>query len=206
MCLPALRRTLPRQQPAKRARRTQPTRSHEVVDAAAHPQFPRVCHLHYFWDTRWRHWAQRVFERRPDRRAFVWVADDCRPARAFPCASLLHLVETVSPAVAWLGWYARAGQPRYGSHLVGFTRESVGAAAAALAARRDPEARRAHSRGRRGKHGQTGGYGPLTADDSAGYEGFDTWLWRLSRVRPARARAHRPPLASQRSHALAGRS
>ena len=177
----------------------------EGIDATAHPQFPKERVLHYLWDTRWRHWAQRMFERRPDLRAIVWVEDDCRPARAFPGAGLLHFVETVSPAVAWLGWYARAGQPRYGSHLVGFTREYVDAAAAALAARRDPEARRAHSRGRRGKHGQTGGYGPLTADDSAGYEGFDTWLWRLSRVRPARARAHRPPLASQRSHALAGR-
>ena len=55
------------------------------------------------------------------------------------------------------------------------------------------------------KHGETGGYGPLTSEDSVGYEGLDTWLWRLSRVRPARARAHRLPLASQRSHALAGR-
>ena len=177
----------------------------EGIGAAAHPQFPKACLLHYFWDTRWRHWAQRMFERRPDLRAIVWVEDDCRPARAFPGAGLLRFVETVSPAVAWLGWYARAGQPRYGSHLVGFTRESLDAAAAALAAIRDPQARRAHSRGRRGKHGQTGGYGPLTPDDSAGYEGFDTWLWRLSRVRPARARAHRPPLASQRSHALCGR-
>ena len=177
----------------------------EGIDAAAHPQFPKARLLHYFWGTRWRHWAQRMFERRPDMRAIVWVEDDCRPARALPGEGLLHAGMTVSLAVAWLGWHARAGQPRYGSHLVGFARESLDAAAAALAASRDPEARRAHSRGRRGKHGQTGGYGPLTADDSAGYEGFDTWLWRLSRVRPARARAHRPPLASQRSHALAGR-
>ena len=177
----------------------------EGIDAAAHPLLPKVRLLHYFWDARWRHWAQRMFETRPELRVIVWVEDDCKPAPAFPGAGLLRFVETVSPAVAWLGWCARDGQPRYGSQLVGFTPASLQAAAAAMAASRDPGARRAHSRGRRGTHKHKGGYNPLTADDSAGYEGFDTWLWKLSRLRPARARAHRPTLASQRSHALAGR-
>ena len=154
----------------------------------------RPCHiLMLYFDIRFRHMARRAFARHPELRALFWVEDDCQPRDAFSLTAVLAAVEEASPAVAWLGWIPRQGEPRWGSHLLGFTRASLAALEADLHRRRLQAGVTARRR-------QTNG-----DIDTRHCIAIDTWIYHLTRDQPPGAVAHVPSLARQRNHPLRSR-
>ena len=122
------------------------------------------------------------------------MEDDCDPiAGAFSPTAALAAVENASPAVAWLAWSRVGGVPRYGAHLLGFTRASLETAVTDLMLRRERGGLSTHPR-----------RGPGYMSDGHCL-GMDTWIYQMSQAYPAGAVPHNPSMARQVRHRLRGR-
>ena len=52
-----------------------------------------------------------------------WAEDDCRVNSGVSAADLVRVVRAAAPAASWLGFYGKP--PKWGAHLVGFTKASL---------------------------------------------------------------------------------
>ena len=161
------------------------------LDAATGIDVPIVRLLMYYFDIRWRNLARAALAARSEYDAVAWVEDDCEPLDGFTPAAVLREARRVSPAVSWQGWIPQRGLPRWGSHLVVFTRDSLATAEADL---------------RRLRREAGVEWQPSRRElDHAHCFGIDTWLWRLSSATPPLAVPMQPRIARQRGHPLRGR-
>jgi len=76
--------------------------------------------LHAFADR-----AGRWLEHGTEQRVALFSEDDCRFSASITSAVLLSAALAAGKRIGWLGYHRRRGEPRYGAHLLSFTRESL---------------------------------------------------------------------------------
>ena len=57
--------------------------------------------------------------------AVCWAEDDCHVKRDITVQKILQEIKAAAPAGAWLGFNKVDARPRYGAHLLGFTKQSL---------------------------------------------------------------------------------
>jgi hypothetical protein len=76
--------------------------------------------LHAFADR-----AGRWLEHGTEQRVALFSEDDCRFSASITSAVLTSAALAAGKRIGWLGYHRRRGEPRYGAHLLSFTRESL---------------------------------------------------------------------------------
>ena len=118
----------------------------------------------------------KLFSRNPQLLHVFYVEDDCRLKPGNHLKEVLEAALAAGSKIGWLAYFIRNGEPRYGTHLVSFSRDSLV----------HVEELRKQFR-------------------ASGLPAFDTLLYNLTKANPECIYVAPESIAAQTTHALAGR-